>query len=63
MFHLLIGIACAIFIWKSFKQWRAERAERAFLASWTRPLPCAEPPTTPRAPAGWTRADFEPKKP
>lgn len=32
MFHALVGIAAAIFIWKTFQEWRQRRAVRRMLA-------------------------------
>lgn len=32
MFHLIISIACLIFIWKTFQEWREKQAVRRSLA-------------------------------
>lgn len=32
MFHLLVGIAAAIFIWKTFQEWLEKQAARRALA-------------------------------
>lgn len=32
MLHFLIGTACAIFIWKTYQQWRIERFAQKTLA-------------------------------
>lgn len=43
MFHLIISIACLIFIWKTFQDWREKQAVRRALAPFAGLVPRNHP--------------------